>query len=220
MMPYVYSSNASRWHGLILIVIIAVVMLLDSKMSWKVSCFFERLYRRFENYINPQEEENPMQENDYTYPITAEITESVESKEVKTSDLFILADKLRDLREEKDSFKSMLKNIEAEIDSVEAELAEAMTEEECTNFTRNGKQFILTTTTRWSAETERKDELYIALKKNGYEHLFSVNAKTLGSFVKEQVEETAEDNGETHVPDWLSGLVKSYDDVGITMKSK
>ena len=64
-----------------------------------------------------------------------------------------------------------------------------------------------------------KEELYDALKEKGYEHLFTVNHKTLGSFVKEQVEETADDNGETHIPEWLSGLVKSFDDVGITMKT-
>ena len=76
----------------------------------------------------------------------------------------------------------------------------------------------MTTTTRWSAETERKEELYDTLKANGFDHLFTVNHQTLGSFVREQVGETADENGETHVPDWLSGLVKSYDDVGITMK--
>ena len=77
----------------------------------------------------------------------------------------------------------------------------------------------MTMTTHWSAESDRKDDLYDKLKKNGYERLFTVNAKTLGSFIREQIEATADDNGETRVPDWLSGLVKSYDDFGITMKS-
>jgi len=76
----------------------------------------------------------------------------------------------------------------------------------------------MTTTTRWSAEAERKQELYDALRAGGYDHLFSVNHQTLGSFVREQVEETADNNGETHVPEWLEGLVKSYDDIGITMR--
>ena len=132
--------------------------------------------------------------------------------------LFALADKLRNLREERDSFTAMLKDIKGDIEIVEQELSDAMTEAECPNFTRGDKQFILTTTARWSPETDRKEELYAALKENGYDHLFTVNHQTLGSFVKEQVEETADDNGETHVPDWLSGLVKSYDDIGITMK--
>jgi len=134
-------------------------------------------------------------------------------------ELLTLADKLRKLREEKDSLTATLKDINAEIYDVIHELSDAMLDAECSNFTRGDKQFILTTTTRWSPETNRKEELYAALKKNGYDHLFTVNAQTLGSFVKEQIGETADDNGETYIPDWLSGLVKSYDDIGITMKS-
>ena len=134
-------------------------------------------------------------------------------------ELFTLADKLRELRAEKDAYTAMLKDINGDIETVELELSDAMAAAECSNFTRGDKQFILTTATRWSAEPDRKEELYDALKENGYEHLFTVNAQTLGSFVKEQVNETADENGETHVPEWLSGLVKSYDDVGITMKS-
>jgi len=134
-------------------------------------------------------------------------------------ELFTLADKLRELRAEKDDFTAMLKDVNSEIETVERELSDAMAIAECPNFTRGEKQFILTTTTRWSPETERKEELYTVLKKNGYDHLFTVNHQTLGSFIREQVEETADDNGDTHIPDWLMGLVKSYDDVGITMKT-
>ncbi|MCL1878032.1 MAG: hypothetical protein FWF80_04175, partial [Defluviitaleaceae bacterium] len=109
--------------------------------------------------------------------------------------------------------------IEKEIGDVEWKLSEAMATAECSNFTRGDKQFILVTTSRWSAADGRKEDLYEALKEQGFEHLFSVNTNTLASFVKEQVEETANDNGETHVPDWLNGLVKNYDKTGITMKS-
>lgn len=134
-------------------------------------------------------------------------------------ELFTLADKLRQLRSEKDDFTAMLKDINAEIDAVEYALQEAMAKAECPNFTRGDKQFILTATTRWSAETDRKDALYAALRENGYGHLFTVNTQTLGSFVREQVKDTEDENGETCIPDWLLGLVKSYDDIGITMKA-
>ena len=134
-------------------------------------------------------------------------------------ELFQLADRLRQLRQEKDDHTAILKGINSDIDSVEFQLTEAMAQAECTNFTRNGKQFIMTSTTRWSPETDRKDELYAILKENGFDHLFSINHQTLGSFIKEQVNETADDNGDTHIPDWLAGLVKSYDDIGITMKA-
>ena len=134
-------------------------------------------------------------------------------------DLFALADKLRELREERDARNQLLKELNDEIDKAEYKLAEAMAMTECPNFTRGNKQFIMTSTTRWSAEAERKEDLYATLRANGYDHLFTVNPQTLGSFVREQVGETADENGVTRVPDWLSGLVKSYDDVGITMKT-
>ena len=132
--------------------------------------------------------------------------------------MFELADRLRSLRESKNNTEQALKEINADIETIEHELADVMADAECSNFTRGDKMFILTTTTRWSAEAERKDDLYDTLRKNGYDHLFSVNHQTLASFVKEQVQETADANGETHIPEWLEGLVKSYDDIGITMR--
>lgn len=135
------------------------------------------------------------------------------------NELFTLADRLRELREEKDMQTAILKDINTEIETVEYKLSEAMANAECSNFTRGNKMFVLTATTRWSAEAERKDELYGILKEKGYDHLFTVNSQTLGSFVRERLDENKDDNGDTHLPDWLSGLVKSYDDIGITMKS-
>jgi hypothetical protein len=133
--------------------------------------------------------------------------------------LFILADKLRNLRAEKDDQTAILKDISSEISSTESELISAMTDDDCPNFTRGEKQFVMTTKTYWSPEKDRKEALYSALKENGFEHLFSVNSQTLTSFVKEQVEENSnEENGETSLPDWLSGLVTSYENVGITMR--
>jgi hypothetical protein len=94
-----------------------------------------------------------------------------------------------------------------------------MTEAECPNFARGDKKFILTSTTRWSADKDRKEDLYAALKDKGYEHLFTVNSQTLGGFIKDLAEEFAADNdGEEGLPDWIIGLVKSYDDVGVTMR--
>jgi len=208
--PPVYSSDMQRGHILILIAIIAATMLFD---SWKVSIWAENLCNRLYKSLCPErKEETPMQD-EQQYPST-----ETQDKTAPESEIFALSDKLRNLRQEKDDFTAMLKDINADIGAVERELSDAMTEAECPNFTRGDKQFILTTTTRWSAETECKEELYEKLKAKGYGHLFTVNTQTLGSFVREQVDETADDDGNTHVPDWLLGLVKSYDDVGITMK--
>jgi hypothetical protein len=135
------------------------------------------------------------------------------------NELFLLADKLKALREEKDHFKIMLSDIEKDISAAEWKLTEAMAEAECSNFTRGNKQFILVTTSRWSVAEGRKEDLYAVLKEQGYEELFTVNSQTLASFIKEQVAETADNNGDTHVPDWLVGLVRNYDQTGITMKA-
>jgi hypothetical protein len=135
------------------------------------------------------------------------------------NNLFILADKLRSLREEKDDQTAILKDITSEIAEVENELVAAMVDEEVPNFTRGDKQFVMITKTHWSPEKDRKEELYTALKEYGHEELFTVNSQTLSSFVKEQIEETADENGETSIPDWLTGLVSSYDNTGITMRA-
>ncbi len=136
-----------------------------------------------------------------------------------TTDLFPLADRLRALREQKKTIEATLKDINKEISAIEQELSDVMAAAECPSFTRDGKMFILTTTTRWSAETDRKEALYSALRENGYDHLFTVNANTLGSFIRDQVVETEDENGETHIPGWLAGLIKSYDDIGVTMRT-
>ena len=144
---------------------------------------------------------------------------------VSMNEIFTLADRFKALREERDALKEKLSAANKALEEAECQLTDVMSEAECGNFTRSGKQFIMTTTTRWSAESERKQELYDALKANGYEHLFTVNHQTLGSFIREQVEEATGTSteilcgDEPHVPEWLSGLVKSYDDIGITMKN-
>jgi hypothetical protein len=61
--------------------------------------------------------------------------------------------------------------------------------------------------------------LYAALHEQGYEELFTVNTQTLGCFVKEQAVEYADEHeGNDGLPDWLDGLVKPYEQVGITVK--
>jgi hypothetical protein len=61
--------------------------------------------------------------------------------------------------------------------------------------------------------------LYNALKKQGYDSLFTINARTLSSFVRGLTEDyAAEHDGAEGFPEWISGLVKSYDNIGITIK--
>ena len=53
------------------------------------------------------------------------------------------ADTLKALRDEKSDLQAKLKDVQERIDSVEAELIQLMTDEECTGFDRNGSRFSL-----------------------------------------------------------------------------
>lgn len=133
--------------------------------------------------------------------------------------MFELADRLRELREVKDETEQELKRLNAEIDEVDYQLSELMMESETQNFTRAGLMFVLTTKTRASAASGRKEELFSALRDSGFGDLIyeTVNANSLSAFVKEQVAE----NGDT-LPDWLDGLVNVFDKttVGVRKAAK
>lgn len=122
--------------------------------------------------------------------------------------LFDLADRLRELREQKKQKDAELKELSAAIEEVDAELAALMAETETQNFTRNGTMFCLTSTTRASAVAGHKDDLFTALRAEGYGDLVyeTVNANSLSAFVKEQIAENADT-----LPDWLSGLVNVFE---------
>ena len=129
--------------------------------------------------------------------------------------IYALAGQLKQLREEKKDAEQRVKDINAEIDKTEYALVQMMAETETQNFTRAGTMFSLTTKTRASAVAGRKDELFSALKENGFGDLIyeTVNANSLSAFVKEQISE----NQDT-VPDWLSGLVNVYEQTSVSVR--
>ncbi|AHM55822.1 hypothetical protein EAL2_c05200 [Peptoclostridium acidaminophilum DSM 3953] len=122
--------------------------------------------------------------------------------------MFELADRLKELRDTKKELEQQLKSINTELDEVDFSLATAMLESETQNFTRSGVMFCLTNTTRASAAADRKDELFAALRAEGFGGLIyeTVNANSLSAFVKEQIAE----NNDT-LPDWLNGLVNVFE---------
>jgi hypothetical protein len=138
---------------------------------------------------------------------------------MQAEELFALADQLRELKDTKAYAEQELKEITAEIERVDAALAERMISTETQNFTRNGTMFCLTNTTRASAAAGRKDELFAALRAAGFGDLVSetVNANSLSAFVKEQ---TAEN--EDVLPRWLDGLVNVFEKttVGVRKAAK
>lgn len=129
--------------------------------------------------------------------------------------MYELAEQLKQLREEKKDAEQRVKDINADIDKTEYALVQLMAETETQNFTRAGTMFSLTTKTRASAMAGRKDELYSALKENGFGDLVyeTVNANSLSAFVKEQLSE----NQDT-VPDWLNGLVNVYEQTSVSVR--
>jgi len=133
--------------------------------------------------------------------------------------MFELADQLRELRETKQFAEQELKEINAEIERVDYALSEIMAQTETQNFTRAGTMFCLTTTTRASAVAGYKNDLFQALKSEGFGELVqeTVNSNSLSAFVKEQIAE----NGDV-LPDWLNGLVSIYEKttVGVRRAAK
>ena len=129
--------------------------------------------------------------------------------------MFALAEELKQLRDSKKEVEQRKKDIDAELDKVERELADLMAGTETQNFTKSGVMYSLTVKNRASAVAERKDKLYDALKKNGYGDLVyeTVNANSLSAFVNEQVAQN-EDN----LPAWLDGLVNIYEQVNVSVR--
>lgn len=122
--------------------------------------------------------------------------------------IFELADELKALRDRKAELEAELKQINRKIYFVDADLSDLMGTTGTQNFTRDGTMFFLTTKTRASAKAGQKDELFGALRANGYGDLITetINAGSLSSFVKEQIAEN-----EDVLPGWLDGLVNVFE---------
>lgn len=129
--------------------------------------------------------------------------------------MFEMADRLRGLRDEKAGMEKRLKEINGEIDETDFRLSELMAETETQNFTRAGMMFCLTSKTRASAMAGRKEELFSALRDEGFGDLVyeTVNANSLSAFVKEQIEE----NGDI-LPEWLDGLVNVFEKTSVSLR--
>lgn len=121
-----------------------------------------------------------------------------------------LADHLKMLRDRKAAAQAELKEIGAEIDSVESALIEIMTAEECTGFKRGGSTFSLVIKEYPGAVPECKEQLYAQMKQHGFEHLFTINTQTLSATVKE-----LKANNDDILPDWLDGLISVFEQASI-----
>lgn len=129
--------------------------------------------------------------------------------------MFELADNLKKLRDEKSALEAELKEINTQIDETDYRLSELMAESETQNFTRSGTMFCLTTKTRASAVAGSKEELYATLKAQGFGELVyeTVNANSLSSFVKEQIEENGDE-----LPEWMIGLINVFEKTSVGVR--
>lgn len=130
-----------------------------------------------------------------------------------STNILLLADRFKDLRDKKAVLQDELKALQAELDQAEAALVNAMTNEECSGFKRNGYGFSLVIKEYPGAIPELKADLYAAMKEHGFEHLFTINPMTLSGTVKE-----LKANNDDVLPEWLDGLVRIYEQPGITIR--
>ena len=131
------------------------------------------------------------------------------------TDMFELADRLKELRERKAELADETKANNAEIEQAEYDLSQLMAQTETQSFQRAGTLFYLTTKTYASADKEHKDELFDALRNEGYGSLITetVNANSLSAFVKEQMPEN-----DDVLPEWLEGKVNVFDKVTVALR--
>lgn len=129
--------------------------------------------------------------------------------------IFELADQLKAAKEQKKELDAQVKELGAVIDRLDLALSDAMAEAECERFSRNGSTFYLNTRLYASPVAGKKEELFAALKENGYGSIVTetVNANTLSSFVKEQMAENDEE-----VPAWLAEKISTFEKVSVGIR--
>ncbi len=126
-----------------------------------------------------------------------------------------LADRLFEKKEQKKDLEAQSKNLTAEIEELDKKLSDAMAEAEVDKFSHCGRTFYLNTRLFASAQQGRKDELFAALKENGFGEIVTetVNANTLASFCKEQMAENGDE-----LPEWLSSVVSTFEKVSVGIR--
>lgn len=131
------------------------------------------------------------------------------------NDMLQTAERLKSLRDQKATLEEQIKALNEEIEQTDGQLCSMMIDSETQNFTHSGVQFSLTSKIRASAIAERKQDLFYALRKNGFGALIqeTINTNSLSAFVKEQMEEGGDD-----LPFWLEDLVSVYQHNTVSMR--
>jgi hypothetical protein len=134
---------------------------------------------------------------------------------MENKQIFELADALKAAKETKKELDAKAKEMSAEIEKLDLALSDAMADAECDRFSRNGSMFYLNSRLYASPMAGCKDDMILALKKNGYGDIVTetVNANTLASFVKEQMAV----NNDT-VPAWISDVISTFEKITVGIR--
>lgn len=126
-----------------------------------------------------------------------------------------MADRLQELRDEKEQLEISLKETNAMIEAVEQDLVAAMVTAELDSFKRNGHSYSLKVDTYASAKAECKQELFEALRNNDAGDLVQeqVNANSLRAFVKE-----LKANNDDEIPEWIVDFINVYEKTKIAVR--
>ncbi len=131
--------------------------------------------------------------------------------------LMEMADKLRDLKEEKDRLQKDLKEVNAGIEEINGQLVSEMMENELQSFKRNGITFYLQTDYYASviADEGKQAQLYRNLRGEGFGDIIreTIHPQTLKAFSKEQFKEH-----DHQLPSWLEGLINFYPKDSVRMR--
>ena len=129
------------------------------------------------------------------------------------NEMLLLGAKLREARNRKSELDEKLRLAKEEIEDIETQLIELMTTEECDGFKYDGTMFTLVKKEYPGAIPEEKEALYAAMKEHGFEHLFTINTMTLSATLKE-----LKTNNDDVLPEWLEGLVKTFEKPSIQVR--
>lgn len=126
-----------------------------------------------------------------------------------------MADRLQELRDEKEQLEISLKETNAMIEAVEQDLVVAMVTAELDSFKRNEHSYSLKVDTYALAKAECKEELFEALRNNDAGDLVQeqVNANSLRAFVKE-----LKANNDDEIPEWIVDFINVYEKTKIAVR--
>lgn len=128
-----------------------------------------------------------------------------------------MATQLKILRDRKQEIKDEEKAINAEIETVEQQLAGAMIDEGNDNFSLNGYNFVLKVKDIFSSKVEFREQLLEALKLHGYDRK-DVITETIPTGKLNSIMSDIYDENDSELPEEFEGIVTVFSKPGVTVR--